>query len=84
MRRPQRGVLLQLSGAFSITLFEALAVMMDVLSLELETRRRATGYWLGKGEPERVRSILRGAQEDGNIKCDMGGVEQGKAKLWEK
>lgn len=46
------------SGAFSTVSFEALAVIMDMLPLDLELRRRAAGYWIRQGRQDRVRAIL--------------------------
>lgn len=48
LRRARRGALVWVFGALS-TLAEALAIIMDVLPMDLKIRRRATNYWLGKG-----------------------------------
>lgn len=56
--KAQRGVLVRLSGAFSTVSFEALAVLMDVVPLDLELRRRAAGYWLRKGRQDKVQAVL--------------------------
>lgn len=68
VRRAQRGVLVRVSGAFSTVSFEALAVMMNMVPLDLEIRRRAAGYWLRRGRRDRVQAILgEHAQTKGEI-----------------
>lgn len=44
VRRAQRGVLVRVSGAFSTVSLDTLAVVLDVLPLDLEIRRVAAGY----------------------------------------
>lgn len=64
IRKAQRGVLVRLSGGFATTVFEALAVTMDVLPLNLEIRRRAAQYWLRMNELDRVQRKKRNIRDN--------------------
>lgn len=58
VRRTQRGVLVRVSGAFSTVSFEALAIVLCMMPLDLEIRGRAACYWLRKERHDRVLEVL--------------------------
>lgn len=58
LRRAQRGVMVRVSGAFSTVSFDALALVLNMIPIDLEIRRRSACYWLRRGQQEKVREVL--------------------------
>nr|CAD7458185.1 unnamed protein product [Timema tahoe] len=77
LRGLQRKILMKLSGAYKTVPTNALCVTLGVWPLDLEERKRATGYWIEKGKLDKVIELTTNG---GSIKDDIEKPSWGSGK----
>nr|CAD7398477.1 unnamed protein product [Timema poppensis] len=65
LRALQREILIRLSGAYKTIPTNSLYFTLDVWPLDLEVRKRATGYWRRKGKLDKGRLEYRLGEKEG-------------------